>query len=208
MARTNEKTHRKAKLRERPLGVAVGVALAAIFAVGLVLLVAQLLWPGSTVRNFFLMSLHASSATLPLDPLYQQYKESINWQEALFDSPLAFGCGGLVLGLLAPRYAARRRVLLTSALMALGLLVLLLGFTWADALHNTNALAANEGGKVARLGAPLDYVLRQTLCCLGWTAICVGGTWLGLRTRDRRGTAAPPAAPGTHWPPSPRRPRL
>lgn len=174
--------------------MAVGVALAATFAVGLVLLVAQLLWPGSTVRNFFLMSLHASSATLPLDPLYQQYKESINRQEALFDSPLAFGCGGLVLGLLAPRYAARRRVLITGALMALGLLVVLLGFTWVDAVYNTNALAANEGGKVARLGAPLDYVLRQTLFGLYWTALCVGGTWVGMRVRDRRMTPSTPAA--------------
>lgn len=186
----------RAKRRERPLGAAVGLALAAIFAVGLVLLVAQLLWPGSTVRNFFLLSLHASSATLPLDPLYQQYKESLNRQEALFDSPLSFGCGGLVLGLLAPRYATRRRVLITSALMALGLLVVLLGFTWIDALHNVNALADNEGGRVARLGAPLDYVLRQTLWGLGWTAVCVGGTWSGMRARDRRMTPPIPAASG------------
>jgi hypothetical protein len=184
----------RAKNRERPLGVAVGLALAATLAVGLVLLVAQLLWPGSVVRNFFLMSLHASSATLPLDPLYQQYKEALNRQEALLDSPLAFGCGGLVLGLLAPRYAACGRVLITSALMALGLLVVLLGFTWIDALHNTNALADNEGGRVARLGAPLDYVLRQTAWGLGWTAVCMGGAWVGMRARDRRMTPSTPAA--------------
>lgn len=190
------RTRGRAKNRERPLGAAVGLALAAILAVGLVLLVVQLLMPGSTVRNFSLMSIHTSSATLPLDPLYQEYKEAIGRQEVLFDSPLAFGCGGLVLGLLAPRYAARRRVLLTSALMALGLLAVLLGFTWAYALYNVNALASNEGGQVARLGAPLDYVLWQTLWGLGWTAVCVGGAWVGMRARDRRMRPSTPAASG------------
>ena len=39
---------------------------------------------------------------------------------------------------------------------------------------------------VARLIAPLDYVVRQSVWGVIWIAVCVLGAWLGLRLRERR----------------------
>ena len=182
---------RKAKKRERPLGAAIGLGLTATLGVGILILIVQLLLPHSTLRTFFDLSLHASSATLPLDPLYQDLKEGVNKQEALFATPFSLLCGGLVLGRFAPHYAPYRRVLIAGAAMAFGIVAVSLAFAWTDAVYTTRRLA-QEGGWVAGLSAPLEYVLRQTLWGLGWIGVCVGGTWLGLRLRDRRIAPPPP----------------
>ena len=165
------------------------------FGVALVILMVQYFIPGSALFNLAQMSLHTQSATLPFDPLYQQYEETINREECLFGTPFPLLCGGLTLGWLAPRYATRRRVLLTAAGMALGSVAVSLAFSWSESQYATNNLATHEGGHVARLAAPLNYVMRQSLWGVFWIAVCVLGAWLGLRLRDRRTPQGNDAAP-------------
>lgn len=195
MARTIARTRGKAKKRERPLGSAIGLGLAVTFGVAVVIFLVQFLMPGSMLHNYFNLLLHAQSATLPFSPLYQQWAASLQREEALFATPFSLLCGGLTLGWLSPGYASRRRVLLAAASMALGILVVSLAFIWSDALFATNTLATHEGGHVARLIAPLDYVVRQSVWGLIWIAVCVLGAWLGLRLRARQSSHGNDAAP-------------
>ena len=148
--------------------------------------------PTSALHNFFELCLHNPSATLPFSQLYQDWSEKIQTEEALLVTPLSLLCGGLTLGWLSPRYASRKRVLVSGAAMAFGLLIVCLAFAWGNAIHETNVLANSQGGLVARLAAPVSYIVRQTLCVLAWTAVCVLGAFLGLRLRDRR----PPVSAG------------
>ncbi|MDQ2799359.1 MAG: hypothetical protein M3Y13_06925 [Armatimonadota bacterium] len=189
------RTRGKAKKRERPLGAAIGFGLLVTFGVALAIFMAMMLIPGTALHYFFQISLHQSSATLQFDPLFQQWKEDINREDALFVSPFSLLCGGLTLGWLAPHYAMRRRILLSAAAMAFGFLVISLAFTWSDALVATSHHATSEGGYVARLIAPLDLIVRQNIWDLIWIAVCVLGAWLGLRLRDRRSPQGNDAAP-------------
>jgi len=185
MARTRA-AQGKAKRRERPLGAAIGWGLAATMGVGLVILLVQLLLPGSFMREYYELLRHSASATLPLSPLYQQLSEEVAREEALFATPFSLLCGGLILGRLAPRYAPRRRVLVSAGLMAFGILVVSVSFLWVDNLTTTDLLNKHEGGTISHPTAPIGYLLRQALWGLGWIAACILGTWLGLRWRDRR----------------------
>lgn len=185
MARTRG-TRGSAKRRERPLGTAIYLGLTATIGVGLVILLAQLLLPGSFMREYFELLRHSASATLPLSPLYQQLSEEVAREEALFATPFSLLCGGLVLGRFAPRYAARRRVLVAGALMAFGILAVSLTFLWVDTVYTTDLLNKHEGGTISHATAPLTYLLPQALWGLAWIAACVLGAWLGLWWRDRR----------------------
>jgi MFS family permease len=172
--------------RERPLGTAIGWGVAATLGMALLIFAVLMAMPGSAVHNFFDLCLHNPSATLPFSQLYQDWSAKIQVEEALLVTPLSLLCGGLTLGRLAPRYASRRRVLLSGAMMAFGILVLCLAFDWVNAVHETNLLADSQGGMVARLSAPVSYIVRQTLWVAAWTAVCVLGAALGQRLRDRR----------------------
>ena len=180
------RTRARARRRERPLGAAVALGLAVTLGVGLVILVAQLLSPGSFLRQYSELLRHAPSASLPLSPLYQQLSERVAREEALFATPLSLLCGGLTLGLLAPRYAPKRRVLIAAGLMAFGILAVSLAFLWVDNIATTNVLNSHEGGNVTHPTAPPAYLLLQALWGLAWIGACVLGAWLGLRGRDRR----------------------
>ena len=169
------------KKRERPLGAAIGLGLAATLGVALLIFVIEMLLPHSTVRTFVDLSLHAPSATLPLGSLYQDLKEGVDTQEALFVTPFSLFCGGLVLGRFAPRYAPLRRVLTAGAGMALGILVVSLAFSWEQAISHTKALA-QEGGWVAGLSAPLEYLAASN--ALGLALDC------GLRGSSLAGPAS------------------
>lgn len=204
MARTRGKERRargRAKRRERPLGTAISLGLAATVGVGLVILLVQLLLPHSFMRQYYELLRHSPSATLPLSPLYQQLSEDAAREEALFATPFSLLCGGLALGRLAPRYAPRRRVLVAAGLMAFGILAVSVSFLWVDNLTTTALLNKHEGGTISHPTAPLGYLLRQALWGLGWIAACVLGAWLGLRWRDRRSPqdrskgVPPPARP-------------
>ena|GEM_PF-1140659 len=180
------KTRTRARRREKPLGAAIAFGLAVTLGVGLVILVAQLLSPGSFLRQYFELLRHAPSATLPLSPLYQQLSERVAREEALFATPLSLLCGGLTVGLLAPRYAPKRRVLLSAGLMAFGILAVSLAFLWVDSIATTNLLNSHEGGDVTHPTAPFAYLLLQALWGLAWIGACVFGAWLGLHGRDWR----------------------
>ena len=142
--------------------------------------------PGSALHYFLQLCLHDASATLPFSQLYQEWSAKIEIEEIFLVTPLSLLCGGLILGWLAPRYVSRKSVLLSAAAMGIAILVLSLAFTWTTSVYETNGLAASEGGWVARLSAPLSYIVRQTLLVAAWTTVCVLGATLGLRLRDRR----------------------
>jgi len=200
------KTRARARRRERPLGAAIALGLVVTMGAGLVILVAQLLSPGSFLREYFELLRHSPSASLPLSPLYQQLSERVAREEALFATPFSLLCGGLTLGLLAPRYAPRRRVLSAAGLMAFGILAVSLSFLWVDNIATTNLLNGHEGGDVTHPTAPLAYLLSQALWGLAWIGACVLGAWLGLVGRDRRvpRTGSKGAGDGSAARPAPR----
>ena len=183
----------KAKTRERPLGTAIGLGLAATLAVGIFIALALLLIPGTVAHQFFRLAHYNASATLPLDPLYQNWAEKMQEEDVLFGTPLSLLCGGLVLGWFAPSYVSRRRALLSSAALSIGVLAVSLAFQWAAAVTQQATLNAHEGGQQVNLTAPPALIFRQALWVIVWTAICVLGTWAGLalRTRKRQGAEMP-----------------
>lgn len=153
---------------------------------GLLLFFILVTVPNSALHNLIRLCLYVPSDTLPLSPLYQEWMEKVQWEEALLVTPLSLLCGGLVLGRLAPRYASHKSVLLAGAAMAFSIVAASLAFTWSISVYETNGLNASEGGRITQLSAPLGYIVRQTLFAAAWTAVGVVGTALGLRLRDRR----------------------
>lgn len=185
---------RKQQKRERTLGQAISLALGAVVAVGLVLFLALMLFPGSAVHQFFLLAHYNASNTLPTDPLFQQLMEKIDEQEALLGMPLSLLCGGLTLGWFAPSYATRRRVLISAAAIALGLMTLFLLFLWPTAILQQTALNTQAGGAQVYITAPLDVIRNQVFWGLVWTLVCVLGALLGRRLRIQSAKRAAPAS--------------
>ena len=186
MARTLEaaKTRGKAKKREQPLGVAVAAGLATTLAVAILIVGVQLLVPHTVISNFYKLVHYNSSATLPLDPLYQKWFEEIS-EEDIPGSAFSLLCGGLVAGWLAPSYESRRRVLLAGAWVGLGFPLTCLAFLWITGVLEQNAMNAHEGGQQVGVSASPALILTQAALVLVWTAVCVFGTWAGLRLRRR-----------------------
>ena len=179
----------KGKKREQPLGIAVALGLATTLAAAVLIVAVQLLIPHSVMHNFYALVHYNASATLPLDPLYQNWATVIQ-EDDVVETALALLCGGFVLGRLAPSYAPTRRVLLAGLLMALGVLLVSLGFVWTSAVISQNTLNAHEGGQQVGIAAPPLLVVVQTLLVIFWTALCVFGTWAGRLLRQRRRQAA------------------
>lgn len=173
------------------MGQALALGLLVTLAVASVIFLVEVMIPGTTLHNFFSLALHASSATLRANSLFQQYAESIQTQEALFSTPLSLLCGGLTLGALAPRYETCRRLLLSGAGLALGVLVVSLAFVWPAAIIQQNMMITVEGGAVYPVTAPWDLIVRQIVWALIWIGVCVLGTWLGARWRDQHGNLDP-----------------
>lgn len=176
---------RRGKKREQPLGAAIALGLAATLLAIIVIAVASVLIPGTAAHQWYSLVEHIHSATLPLDPLYQDWLEKITEEEVLFATPLSLLCGGLALGWLAPSYVERRRVLISGALMGFGLVAASVAFEWVVGLASQNALNHIEGGQQVNLTAPPELIVKQIVVAVFWTAICVLGTWLGLRGRER-----------------------
>ena len=196
-ARVNGRTRRKAKKRERPLGAAIGWGLAVTFAVALIILLALRQLPGAVITHLFELSRYAASPTLRNDALYQQYSERLNEMDALLGTPLSLLCGGLTLGWLAPRYATRRRILLSGTTMAFAVVVIPLALVWLAAVLQQNAIDRQMGGYFYPVTAPPDLIVRQILWAILWVAIGTGGTWLGLRLRDRKAATVSSGSPAT-----------
>ena len=192
LTRGKEDTGRRgrAKRRERPFGVAVGWAVAATLAVGLLILGVQLLLPTSAVHNMFLLAHYNSSPTLRDDPLFQKWMDAINFEEAVFATPLCLLCGGLTLGWLAPAYAGRRRVLRVAAILAFALVAASLAFVWPAAIVQQNRLNNAVGGRIIQIGIPPELMVRQALWSVLWIAVCVLGAGAGLWARGRKRSEA------------------
>jgi len=182
---TAQKKGRRARRREQPLGVAIALGLAAALAAGIVIALASVLIPGTAAHQFYALVHSIHSATLPLDPLYQDWAEKIDEEETLFATPLSLLCGGLTLGWLAPSYSGRRRVLLSGGLMGFGFIVAVVAFVWVVGTLNQNLLNRTEGGQQVNITAPPELIVKQIIAAILWTAICVLGSWLGLRLRER-----------------------
>ena len=176
---------RRARKREQPLGIAIVLGLAATLAAGILIAVVSVLLPGTAAHQFFSLVSHIQSATLPLDPLYQEWADKLSEEEVFFATPLSLLFGGLTLGWLAPSYVDRRRVLLSGALLGFGVVAASVAFVWVFGTLDQKALNHIEGGQQVNITAPPELIVKQVISAILWTAICVGGTWLGLRGRER-----------------------
>jgi hypothetical protein len=186
MARTldSARIRGKAKKREKPLGVAVALGVAATLGIAILIVAIQLLVPHTVVNDFYMLVHYNASATLPLDPLYQRWYETLSEEDA-FGTAFSLLCGGLVIGWLAPSYVSRRRVLLAGLGLGVGLPLACLAFLWIGGIVEQNTLNAHEGGQQVGVAAPLSLIVSQTVLVVVWTAVCVFGTWLGFRLRGR-----------------------
>ncbi len=178
------RTRGRAKKREKPLGVAVALGLAAALAVAILIVVVQLLIPHTVLNNFYTLVHYNASATLPLDPLYQKWYETLS-EEDVFGTAFSLLCGGLVVGWFAPSYVSRPRVLVAGAALGFGLPLVCLAFLWIGGVVEQNTLNAHEGGRQVGLAAPPVLILTQAALVIVWAAICVFGTWAGLWLRRR-----------------------
>lgn len=199
MARTLEAATRgKAKKREKPLGAALALGLAATLVVSTLIILIQFLDPHSALHNFVLLVHYNASATLPLDPLYQKWYEQLSKEDVLYVSTFSLFCGGLVLGWLAPSYETRRRVLLAGTGLGLGLPLICLAFLWVGGVMSQNLMNAHEGGEQVGIAAPPSLILAQAGFVLLWAACCVLGTllgrWLRERSRSARQSGSPTAS--------------
>lgn len=176
---------RRAKKREQPLGVAIALGLAATLGAGILIAVVSVLLPGTPAHQFFSLVSHIQSATLPLDPLYQEWADKLSEEEVFFATPLSLFFGGLSLGWLAPSYVDRRRVLLSGALLGFGVVAASVAFVWVFGILDQNTLNHMQGGQQVNITAPPELIVKQVISAILWTAICVGGTWLGVRGRER-----------------------
>ena len=183
--RTTQGKTRRAKKREQPLGAAIALGLTATLAVGIIITVISVLIPGTPAHQFYSLVQHIHSATLPLDPLYQEWSEKISEEEVLFATPVSLLCGGLTLGWLAPSYADRRRVLISGAALGFGVIAVSVAFVWGFGLLDQNTLNHTEGGQQVNITAPPALIIGQAVSIVVWTAVCLFGTWLGLRGRER-----------------------
>jgi len=179
------RSQRKTKKRERTLGQAIGLGLAVTLGVACVLYVILWMIPASNLANFYALSAHASSPTIRVSALFQQWATTIQWEEKLIVSPISLLCGGLILGRFAPRYATTKRVLLSSAKMAFALISFAVIFDWTDAFVQDWLIDRRIGGFNNPLTAPPDVILGQIGWVLVWITVCILGTWGGLRWRDR-----------------------
>ena len=161
------------------------LGLAAALAAGIVIAVVSVLLPGTPAHQFYSLVSHIQSATLPLDPLYQEWSDKISEEEVFFATPLALLCGGLALGWLAPSYEEKRRVLLSGGLMGFSVVAASVAFVWVFGVLDQNALNHIEGGQQVKITAPPELIVKQAVSAVLWTVVCVGGTWLGLRGRER-----------------------
>ena len=180
------RTKRDTRKREKPLGAAIALGLMTTLGVAALISVIQFLVPHSALHNFYQLVHYNSSATLPLDPLYQDLMTRIQTEDALFLTPVSLFCGGLVLGWLAPRYASYLRVYVSGGLTGLGITAASVGFTWPTAIFQQKALNAHDGGEQVALSAPPSLIAEQAFLMLAWIAVCILGTWLGQHLRDWR----------------------
>ncbi len=183
MARTLEAATRgKAKKREKPLGMAAGLGLATTLAVAIFIVGVQLLVPHTVTSNFYRLVHYNASATLPLDPLYQGWYQTLS-EEDVFGTAFSLLCGGLVVGWLAPSYESRRRVLTAGAVVGLALPLASLAFLWIGGVLEQNTMNTQEGGQQVRIAAPPALIATQTALVVIWAGVCVAGTRAGLHLR-------------------------
>ncbi len=187
-AATRGKARKREAKREKPLGVAVALGLAVTLGVAVLFVAVQLLVPHTVVSNFYKLVHYNSSATLPLNPLYQGWYEQIS-EEDIPGTAFSLLCGGLVTGWFAPSYETRRRILVAGGALGLGLLLACQAFQWGAGVLEQNTLNAHEGGQQVGIAAPPSLILLQVAFILVWTAFCVLGTWIGFRLRRRNRVA-------------------
>ena len=175
---------RRGKKREQPLGIAIVLGLAATLAAGIVIAVVSVLLPGTPAHQFYSLAQHIHSATLPLDPLYQEWFEKMSEEDTLFGTPVSLLCGGFALGRLAPSYADRLRVLISGGLMGFGVIAAAVAFEWVSGTLSQSTLNHMEGGQQVNITLPSELIAKLIVVAIFWTAICVFGTWLGLLLRE------------------------
>ena len=165
--------------------MAIALGLATTLGIAILITVVQFLDPHSALHNFALLVHYNTSATLPLDPLYQKWYEELSKEDVLYVSTCSLLCGGFVIGWLAPSYETQRRVLLAGTGLGFGLPLVCLAFLWVGGIITQNTLNAHEGGQQVGIAAPPSLILTQAAFVLLWAVSCILGAWAGRWLRDR-----------------------
>ncbi len=173
--------------RERTLFAAALWSAGVTVLVALGIFVAQWTTPGTALRNLIDLELY-NRAVRPDNPLMARFLTQVQTQEALYFTPLTMLCGGLALGCLAPRAAGKRRVLGAALKVGLTVLALCLLTSWGESLYA-------QGWHLRPHEIDRELLLVQGGLLLGWTAVYLLGTLLGLWARDRKQPVAAHAPP-------------
>lgn len=176
--RTPRTRHRRFARPERSLLAAA--CLSALVFLGMALLIGliELALPTSALHNFYELAF-VNGQVNPQSPIYQDTLDQVKRTDLLFATPFSLFCGGLSFPFLAPRSAARPRVLRASALVAAAITIGYLLLFWGsvlDAMH----------GRLQPGMLDAQTVLTQTAFGLAGIAAFVLGVFLGLLGRSAR----------------------
>ncbi len=173
---------RPRRVRERPLWAALLLSLLCVLALGLIAFEADLHWPNSPLNNLWNL-LIVNGQVSPDNPLIAQYLGAINRQDLVFFSYACLFGGGVTLGRLAPRTAARRRVLAAAGGATGGIVVLCLALAWSLQLRLQRGHLLPHQIDALLVGTQLGWAVS-------WVLVYMAGTVLGLKGRDRVNPAA------------------
>ncbi|MCW3059537.1 MAG: hypothetical protein JWQ02_1358 [Capsulimonas sp.] len=169
---------------DRPMALAIVLGALSVLAVSVFYVLAELLIPGSAIRNFVDLVSGNQSPTLTSSTLYMRLLDDIH-RQMIFEEPIAYFLGGLVIGRIISRRYSQAQALLAGGVMALILNVIALASLWG------NVLVTQHGHlKPGQVDTKLE--LMQTLLAVLWIGVCVLGVEVGLRWRrsaERRAEA-------------------
>lgn len=172
---------RQRRVRERSVGAALGWSLLAVLALALLVFEAELHWPNSSLNNLWNL-LVVNGQVSPSNPLIAQYLGEINRQDLVFLSYACLFGGGVTLGLLAPRTAPRRRVLLAAAVGTGGIVAVCLASAWSLQLWMQRGHLQPHQIDALLVGTQLGWAVS-------WVLVYIAGAVLALKGRDRHRAA-------------------
>lgn len=183
------KPRRKRRVRERPLWQAALWSVVVTMALGILTFQVAVQWPGTPLHNFWELMV-VNGQVSPTNPLIDQFLEQVRGPDVLIETLLCLLGGGIALGRLAPRSAARGSVLRAGVGGAALVVVIILTLSWTlEVVQLRGHLSAGT--------IDAQLVATQFGWIVVWTLAYLVGTLAGLRWRDRQASSAQDAAAGT-----------
>ena len=158
-------------------------------ALGILTFQVAVQWPGTPLHNFWELMV-VNGQVSPTNPLIDQFLEQVRGPDVLIETLLCLLGGGIALGRLAPRSAARGSVLRAGVGGAALVVVIILTLSWTlEVVQLRGHLSAGT--------IDAQLVATQFGWIVVWTLAYLVGTLAGLRWRDRQASSAQDAAAGT-----------